>query len=1087
MVHKMLNYFAIPALIVDKEENIIQINEQVRTFTGLRNEDLIGIKWTHFFELNSSQAGEYENIKLRIDEKKIVNVNLSVQKIIENPDNHSIVSFWESIPRSNDNPASGLNDHSTLENNSDFQTSNTNFYTNIQQFKSHPNGLENHLELIFEQSLTGFFFMMMDEPIEWNDKVDKDITLDYVFENQKITRVNKAMLQQYGADEQSFLGSTPNDLFAHDIEYGRAVWREFFDKGKLHIETKEKKIDGSPLYIEGDYICLYDEKGRITGHFGIQIDVTEKKKSLQKIAENEELYHKLFESSIDAVMTLNPPDWNFTSGNKAILELLQIEKEEDFIRLKPWEISPEYQADGSLSGEKAAQMIQIAMKSGSHLFDWIHRRRNGENFPCKVLLTRVDVSNKSFLQANIRDLSSEVAAKNKLIESELKYKSLLEASMDGIFIMHRGKIQYANAELLRVSEYSEAELMNKSFLNFLAPGEYKKVHDFNKKRFKGIDVPTSYELLVQKKSGKHVPVEVTVVAIDFEEKKSELVILKDISFKKRNEAIQKVIFEITEISFHDLNLTEYLSKIHSILGQIIKVENFYFALHDKATGKYSFPYFVDEYDKMEFDELFDLTNTLTDYILKTGKGELITQERESELFGEEDGLNIIGEYSPVWVGAPLVDSSTNEVIGVIAMQDYHDINAYTEDDLITLEIIANNIGLYIERVKYHQELKLAKIKAEENDRLKSAFLANMSHEIRTPMNGIMGFAQLLKEPFSTAEEQKEYIKVIEKSGERMLNIINDLIDISKVESGQMLVVISETNINIQLEETYAFFTPEVEKKGIKLILSKGLGNDKSIVLTDKEKIYAILTNLVKNAIKYSNEGEIEFGYKKKENHLEFYVKDTGIGIHENKLEAIFERFIQTDHNLISKYEGAGLGLAITKAYVEMLEGKIWVESKLGKGSCFYFTIPYRTKIESDNKVDQISDSKNVDLETKSLKILIAEDDLHSALFLKAVLGKITNEILLAKTGLEAIEYAKNHADIDLILMDIQMPEMDGYEAIRQIRKFNKEVVIIVQTAFSFAQDKEIALAAGSNAFITKPIDKDALLLLIDKYTSHKSK
>jgi len=238
------------------------------------------------------------------------------------------------------------------------------------------------------------------------------------------------------------------------------------------------------------------------------------------------------------------------------------------------------------------------------------------------------------------------------------------------------------------------------------------------------------------------------------------------------------------------------------------------------------------------------------------------------------------------------------------------------------------------------ELMTAKERAEESDRLKSSFLANMSHEIRTPMNGILGFSGLLKNPRLSIEKQQKYIDIIEKSGFRMLNIINDIIDISKIEAGLMKSTIQPSNVNEQLEYIFTFFKPMVENKGMKLILNAGLPAEDAVVNTDTEKLYAILTNLVKNALNYSTHGEIEFGYHKKNDVLEFYVKDTGIGIPEDRLDAIFERFIQADIDNKMALQGAGLGLSITKAYVEMLGGKIWVESKQDLGSVFYFTLPF---------------------------------------------------------------------------------------------------------------------------------------------------
>ena len=246
--------------------------------------------------------------------------------------------------------------------------------------------------------------------------------------------------------------------------------------------------------------------------------------------------------------------------------------------------------------------------------------------------------------------------------------------------------------------------------------------------------------------------------------------------------------------------------------------------------------------------------------------------------------------------------------------------------------------------KRTEELLLAKEQAEQSDKLKSAFLANMSHEIRTPMNSILGFAEILKESDLTGEQQREYIGIIEKSGERMLNVINNIVNISKIESGQMTCSVSETNVNKQLEFVYSFFEPEAKQKGISLFYKKNLNLDEAIVKTDREKLYAILINLVKNAIKYTDKGSVEFGYKltgsaNEPVELEFYVKDTGIGIVKDRQNAIFERFIQAEIADKMARQGAGLGLSISKAYVEMLGGKIWVESEIGKGSKFSFTIP----------------------------------------------------------------------------------------------------------------------------------------------------
>ncbi len=451
-----------------------------------------------------------------------------------------------------------------------------------------------------------------------------------------------------------------------------------------------------------------------------------------------------------------------------------------------------------------------------------------------------------------------------------------------------------------------------------------------------------------------------------------------------------------------------------------------------------------------------------------------------QLFPNDEALQDLNAES--YIGTTLL-SSRGQAIGLIAVIGHQPLHEEGKAETL-LKLVAPRAAGELERREAENALKgmlvqllEAKEKAEESDRLKSAFLANMSHEIRTPMNGILGFSELLKTPGLTGDQQQEYIRIIGKSGARMLNIINDIVDISKIEAGLMKLEMKESNINEQIKFLCAFFKPEVEAKGMKLTFKNPLPDKEAIIKTDDVKVYAILANLVKNAIKYSQKGTIEIGYDKTPDKFEFFVKDTGMGIPKARQAAIFERFVQADIEDRDARQGAGLGLAITKSYVEMLGGKIWVESQEGIGSCFFFNIPYSTDLVAETTVQQLTPSDKSD-SVRKLKILIAEDDEVSEMLITLIINMFAEEILRARSGVEAVEICRNNPDIDLILMDIRMSEMGGYEATRQIRLFNKHVIIVAQTAYGLTGDREIAIESGCNDYITKPINQDELLALI---------
>lgn len=376
------------------------------------------------------------------------------------------------------------------------------------------------------------------------------------------------------------------------------------------------------------------------------------------------------------------------------------------------------------------------------------------------------------------------------------------------------------------------------------------------------------------------------------------------------------------------------------------------------------------------------------------------------------------------------------------------------------------------------ELLASKEKAEESDRLKSAFLMNMSHEIRTPMNVILGFLGLLKDADLDDTNRIDYINIISKSGERLLNTINNIIEISRIEAGESNINIEPVNIVGIMQEHYNFFRAQTVEKGLALSLSGQITGPDAVIHTDKYRINKILSNLINNAIKFTAAGEIEFGNYLVGDVLVFFVKDTGMGIPDHMHQIIFDRFIQADMKLTRDFEGSGLGLSIVKAYVDELGGKIEVQSSPGKGSTFSFSVPYKKVTQTIINTNLNAPGRIKHPIMRNSLILIAEDDDLCFSLLEVILLKERFRVIRTTNGEDTVRALKENPAISLILMDIKMPGMDGLEATRQIRHFNKTIPIIGQSAHYFQNDRENALNKGCNHYITKPINRYELLELV---------
>ncbi|MFA6335426.1 MAG: LytS/YhcK type 5TM receptor domain-containing protein [Bacteroidales bacterium] len=519
--------------------------------------------------------------------------------------------------------------------------------------------------------------------------------------------------------------------------------------------------------------------------------------------------------------------------------------------------------------------------------------------------------------------------KNELKLTGKRYETFINANKDCMFVKDE-QFRYiiANDKMCEFFNRSKEEIINKTdseldSLNLIAPCPFSDKRALEEDKL----------FTVEEKLGESV-YEITKFPVFLSKEKIGVGgIMRDITESKKKRELQQVLLDISRISIEDTDLRTFLGKIHSQMRRVIKSDNVYIALYHSDENKYSFPYYVDEYDKFESDEKISLENSLTDYIRVSGKGRLITVETEIEI-EKEYHLEIFGEYSPVWMGAPLMNSSLKEVIGVVVVQDYKNANTYNQEDLLILEIVASNIGTFIERLTNLNNLKAAKKRAEESDRLKSAFLANISHEIRTPMNGIIGFTDVLMEEI-TDEKQKEYVSIINSSAYRLLNTVNDVIDVAKIEAGQVAAHNELFDVNDVLNEVYSFYNNI--KLPFEFILSTP-SKGKREIRTDKTKLLHIFSNLVSNAFKFTSDGAVEFGYEIDNNQMIFFVKDSGLGISKEDQDKIFNRFYQVGGGNQRIYEGTGLGLSIVKEYVNLLGGTIWVKSEPGTGTQFFFTI-----------------------------------------------------------------------------------------------------------------------------------------------------
>ncbi len=563
-----------------------------------------------------------------------------------------------------------------------------------------------------------------------------------------------------------------------------------------------------------------------------------------------------------------------------------------------------------------------------------------------------------------------------------------------------------------------------------------------------------------------------------------------------------VLNEFGQELINILSLTEINRVIFDYVKTLLDVPIFGIAIYNQEEDCLELPsYFEEGHAVKSFSISLDSQNSLAVWCYKHQEV-IFSNDFKSDYLKYVDVYYFPNSVMPESV-MYLALTVKGKKIGVMFVQSYK-LNAYTQNDLVTLQTLASYVAIALDNANAYRivssqnkeleqqhlwlehqvkvrtrELEAAKLKAEESDRLKTSFLANMSHEIRTPLNAIVGFSECLSLQDLDQQEKENMAGIIKVNSDSLLQIISDIIDFSKIEAGQMSISKSNVDVDNLLEEinnTYLFQLNTTGKK-VKLQMNTvkdGL-NTKPVLYTDPYRLKQIFINLIDNAIKFTEDGKIEFGYKEvKDGSLVFYVKDTGIGIARENLNVIFDRFrkIEDDNSVL--YRGTGLGLSIIKYLTELLDGEIWVESEVGKGSEFGFMLP-ELIIEDveDENVQAVSEKLLPDWSNK--KILVVEDEESNYLLLEQIL-KITNvNIIWAKDGLEAVVLFKENIDkIDLVLLDIKLPVKDGFEVVKEMKQENSNIPVIAQTAFAMAYEEHIIRDSGFDDYISKPLNKKQL-------------
>lgn len=794
----------------------------------------------------------------------------------------------------------------------------------------------------------------------------------------------------------------------------------------LTLEYRFRTIEGEWRWVESTFTNQFAEPGIESIVINFR-DVTDR-----KLAESEKLkFYNIIERSLDEIYVFEYKSLKFEFVNIGALNNLGYTMEQ-MRNMTPLDIKPE------IEEKSFRNFLQSLINRGNDklILNTVHKRKDGSTYPVEMNIQFFSSDEGGWFIAITDDISEKRHQENLLRESELKFRSLFEnhSAVKLIIDAETGQISGANAAAVSFYGYSQDELtgMNMTQINRIDSRRFKAEIDNVVHGLKN-----HFEFQHTKKDGTVCDVEVFSSKIEISGKPFLHSIIHDITEKRKVEKQNRIFTRSIEQSPVGITITNADGVIEYANPKVTEL-----------TG----------YSRKE------ILGTMPAILRKDAEGKPLNPgvweklNQGNDWSGERFDVRKNGEtYWENSVISPITDpegSITNFVI-------------LTED-------ISNDRAIMAELVE-------AKNKAEESDRLKSAFLANMSHEIRTPMNGIMGFMDLLLDSGLSGEQRNEYVDIVKQSGDRLLNTINDIIDISKIEAGQSSVSLNPADINELLIQIYRFFRHEADMKNLDLKLTKVLPSSHKKMITDTAKLESVLINLIKNALKFTQAGSIEFGGCPDGDNIRFFVRDTGMGIPEDRIAGIFDRFVQADTTLSRPYEGSGLGLSISRAYVEMLGGEIRVESTEGKGTSFSFFIPFSKAGDEHAAPENYREKQATDFTGNT--ILIAEDDAISYSYLRKILQPENLILLRAVNGMEAVKLCRENTDISMVLMDIKMPVLDGYEATREILSIRPGLPVIATTAYAFEDDRRKAIECGCVDYISKPIGKEKLLKIIKTHLS----